>query len=243
MLCFENRIYLPVITMTNPLFPRTIKSFVIRAGRLSQRQQQALTNNQANYIVSEQGLIDWTGVFGKTAPITLEIGFGMGQSLLENAKSAPECHFVGIEVHKPGIGALVAEASALSLENLRIIEGDAVNILTHRIADQSLAKIQLFFPDPWPKRRHHKRRLIQPAFTQLLQQKLIPGGKLHVATDWEDYALHAMQVLSATPGFTNSTGDGQFATDREGRPLTKYERRGQRLGHGVWDLLFYRDVI
>jgi tRNA (guanine-N7-)-methyltransferase len=226
--------------MPNPLYPRTVKSFVIRAGRISQRQQQALS--ETHYLVPpSQESIDWMALFGKAAPVTLEIGFGMGQSLLENARAAPEQHFVGIEVHRPGIGALIAEAAALSLQNLRVIEGDAVNILTHRVADQSLAKIQVFFPDPWPKRRHHKRRLLQPAFVQLLQQKLIPGGKLHVATDWEDYAKHIMQVLSATPGLINTAGERQFATDRENRPLTKYERRGQRLGHSVWDLVFYKN--
>lgn len=226
--------------MPSPLYPRTVKSFVIRAGRTSQRQQQALS--ETHYLVPpSQEPIDWTALFGKAAPVTLEIGFGMGQSLLENAKAAPGQNFVGIEVHRPGIGALVAEAAALSLQNLRVIEGDAVNILTQRVANESLAKIQVFFPDPWPKRRHRKRRLLQPAFTQLLQQKLIPGGKLHVATDWEDYAKHIMQVLSTTPGLINTAGEGQLATDRENRPLTKYERRGQRLGHGVWDLVFYKN--
>ncbi len=214
--------------------PRLIKSFAIRAGRMSTRQQQALTQN--NYLLDPGSPIDWQRELPSPSPsVTLEIGFGMGHSLIQHALAAPNSYFIGMEVFSRGIGALLAEITTHNLSNIRVLQGDAVELIQRLIPNNSLDTIQIFFPDPWPKRRHHKRRLIQPAFVQLIVEKLKPGGHLHLATDWEDYALHMMRVLSDNKELSNTAGAGKFTTQRMGRPLTKYEQRGQRLGHGVWD--------
>lgn len=217
---------------------RTVKSFVIRAGRMTEGQKQAVSDQWPRYgLEIADGMIDPLAVFGRRAPLVLEIGFGMGGSLAEMAKAHPELDYIGVEVHAPGIGNLLKLADAESLTNLRVYQADAVDVLQHCIPDGLLATVQIFFPDPWHKKRHHKRRLIQSAFVQDLRVKLAEGGVLHMATDWEEYALQMMEVLSAEPGWRNRFGAGAWATQHD-RPSTKFEQRGERLGHGVWDLMF-----
>ncbi|OOG23977.1 tRNA (guanosine(46)-N7)-methyltransferase TrmB [Thioalkalivibrio denitrificans] len=218
---------------------RPIRSFVRREGRLTPGQQRALETLWPRYGIdfSEEPL-DLAAIFGRSAPVTLEIGFGNGESLAQMAEAAPERDFLGIEVHRPGVGRLLARIEALGLTNLRVMCHDAVEVLEHRIAPGCLDTVQIFFPDPWHKKRHHKRRLIQPAFVALLATRLRSGGTLHLATDWEDYARHMLDVLNASPEFRN-TADG-FAPRPPHRPLTKFEQRGQTRGHGVWDLIFMK---
>jgi len=181
---------------------------------------------------------DLARLFGRLAPAVLEIGFGMGETTARIAQAMPAVDFLGIEVHAPGVGALLKRIDELGLENVRIVQHDAVEVVRDMIAPGVLAGIHVFFPDPWPKKRHHKRRLIQPEFTALLASRLRPDGYLHLATDWEEYALQMLEVLSAEPQLRNSA-DG-FAPRPDYRPLTKFEQRGLRLGHGVWDVVFRR---
>lgn len=224
-----------------PAYMRKIRSFVLREGRLTKGQQHALENYWPQYGLEYQpDNIDLTQIFSRNAPKVLEIGFGMGKSLIEMAQAAPDTDFIGIEVHKPGVGACLGDAAAAKLSNLRVFEHDAVEILQDTIAEQSLDTVQLFFPDPWHKKRHHKRRIVQPAFVQLLRQKLKVGGVFHMATDWENYAEHMLEVMQSAEGFDNLSNQGNFVARPEHRPLTKFEQRGQRLGHGVWDLMFKR---
>lgn len=184
--------------------------------------------------------LDIDAAFGRPGRRVLEIGFGMGQSLVAMAAAAPETNFIGVEVHRPGVGKLLHGMEEQGLSNIRVYCHDAVEVLKHCIAPGALNTIQIFFPDPWHKKRHHKRRLIQPDFVELLHSRLQAGGILHLATDWENYAEQMLEVLGANPGFSNVAGTGQYAPRPEERPLTKFERRGERLGHGVWDLLFSR---
>lgn len=222
--------------------PRTIKSFVLRTGRVSNRQQQGLDQWLANYIMPEP-LTAWdlSAEFGRTADTVVEIGFGMGASLLTMAKMQPNVNFLGIEVHLAGIGSLVADLHDESVTNVRVAPYDAVEVFKHCLADNSLQGVQIFFPDPWPKLRHHKRRLIQTAFIDMLVQKIKIGGFIHCATDWENYAEHIHTVLSTQPALRNQEADGGYSPRPETRPLTKFEQRGTRLGHGVWDLIFIRE--
>lgn len=218
---------------------RRIRSFVLRTGRMTEGQKRSYDLHwPSKGLELEKGVIDLDEVFGRRAPTVLEIGFGMGDSLATMAAAAPEKNFIGVEVHSPGVGRLMHLIDESGIENLRAYCDDAVEVLERCIADESLSRVQVYFPDPWHKKRHHKRRLIQPEFVQLLRKKLQPGGVIHLATDWENYAEHMMEVMSAAPGFTNCEGEGQFAPRPEYRPVTKFERRGERLGHGVWDLLF-----
>lgn len=220
---------------------RTIKSFVMRAGRMTEGQQRGLEQGWPKYgLELEDGLRDFDQVFGRQAPRTFEIGFGMGHSTLEMAAAAPEQDFIGVEVHKPGVGALLSGMQAQGLSNIRVYSCDALEVLRHCVADASLDRVLLFFPDPWHKKRHHKRRIVQPAFAELVRQKLKIGGVLHMATDWEPYAEHMLEVMQAAPGYRNLAQDGRFVPRPDDRPMTKFERRGERLGHGVWDLLFQR---
>lgn len=220
---------------------RTIKSFVMRAGRMTEGQQRGLEQGWPKYgLALEDGLRDFDQVFGRQAPRTFEIGFGMGHSTLEMAAAAPEQDFIGVEVHKPGVGALLSGMQAQGLTNIRVYSCDALEVLRHCVADASLDRVLLFFPDPWHKKRHHKRRIVQPAFAELVRQKLKIGGVLHMATDWEPYAGHMLEVMQAAPGYRNLAQDGRFVPRPDDRPMTKFERRGERLGHGVWDLLFQR---
>lgn len=222
-------------------YMRKIRSFVLREGRLTKGQQNALDNHWSEFGLNYQPTpFNLVEVFGRSAPVVLEIGFGMGKSLVEMAKNAPEQNFIGIEVHKPGVGACLGDAAAVGLRNLRLLEHDAVEVLNDSIADNSLTTVQLFFPDPWHKKRHHKRRIVQPEFVQLLRQKLQIGGVFHMATDWQNYAEHMLEVMQAAPGFSNLSARDDYIERPEQRPLTKFEQRGQRLGHGVWDLMFKR---
>jgi len=222
-------------------FPRrrSIRSFVVRAGRMGTGQTRALAELGPRFVLPYRaGLLDAAAVFGRRAPLVLEIGFGMGDATAAIAQSLPDTDFLGVEVHPPGVGALLKHIGDRQLANLRIVQHDAVEVLQHMIAPGSLAAVHVFFPDPWHKKRHHKRRLIQPAFVHELALRLAAGGRLHCATDWEPYAQQMLEVLSAEPLLEN-TAEG-FAPRPAYRPLTKFENRGLGLGHGVWDLVFSR---
>lgn len=220
---------------------RRIRSFVMRPGRITEAQRRGLEEGLPRYgLEREAGLLDARAAFGKSGPLVLEIGFGMGQSLLTMAAENPAVNYLGVEVHRPGVGKLLHGVTEQQLDNIRVYCDDAVLVLEECIADASLDGVQVFFPDPWHKKRHHKRRLIQPEFVRLLCRKLKPGAFLHLATDWENYAEHMMDVLSAEPELVNRAGPGHYSERPATRPLTKFEQRGQRLGHGVWDLLFER---
>ena len=220
---------------------RPIRSYVVRGGRLTQAQQDAIENLWPEYgLDQEDGLIDRQRVFGRHAQLVFEIGFGMGDSLVEMASQHPERDYIGVDVHPPGIGTILRDIKERGIQNLRVMQGDATLILDNCFDDNSLDRIQIYFPDPWHKKRHHKRRLIQPAFVEALAVKLAAGGVLHLATDWENYAQQMMEVMSASPTYSNVAGVGNFAGQEE-RAETKFERRGRRLGHGVWDLLFVKN--
>jgi tRNA (guanine-N7-)-methyltransferase len=220
---------------------RTVRSFVMRAGRTTEGQQKALDEVWPEFgLEIQQGPINLAEVFGRSAPVVLEIGFGMGDSLIEMAKNEPEKNYIGIEVHRPGVGRLLSRVQEAGLTNIRVYQEDAVEVLAKCIPDGSLHALQLFFPDPWHKKRHHKRRIVQPEFAQAIRQKLEVGGYFHMATDWENYAEHMMEVMSAAEGFSNKAGESQYSPQPEWRPVTKFQKRGERLGHGVWDLMFER---
>lgn len=218
---------------------RRIKSYVLRAGRVSNRQRQGLDLWLKNYELTVDGN-PWNLAeeFARTADTVVEIGFGMGSSLLAMAKNNPEINYIGIEVHQAGVGSFAADLHEDQLSNVRIVAHDAVEVFRTQLLDNSLAGVQIFFPDPWHKKRHHKRRLIQKEFIQLLTTKMKPGGFIHCATDWQDYAEHILDVLSAEPTLQNTQEDGGYSPRPLSRPLTKFEQRGERLGHGVWDLIF-----
>lgn len=218
---------------------RRIRSFVTRAGRVSIGQQRALDQLGPRYVVPyAPQAADWNALFGRDAPRVLEIGFGMGATTAEIAGVRPGDDFIGVEVHEPGVGALLKLIGEQGLGNIRILQHDAVEVLEHMIAPDSLDGVHIYFPDPWHKARHHKRRLIQPKFVALLVSRIKPGGYLHLATDWQNYAEQMLEVLSAEAALEN-TADG-YAPRPDFRPVTKFERRGLRLGHGVWDLMFRR---
>ncbi|MDB5916372.1 MAG: tRNA ((46)-N7)-methyltransferase TrmB [Massilia sp.] len=214
-----------------------IRSFVTRAGRLSIAQARALEELGPKFLIEyAKAPLDFEGAFGRKAPVVLEIGFGMGDTTSHIAKAMPEQDFIGVEVHTPGVGSLLKQIGEQGLTNLRLIQHDAVEVLNQMIPDASLAGVHVFFPDPWHKARHNKRRLLQPPFVRLLAEKLAPGGYLHCATDWEDYAVQMLDVLGAEP-LLHNTAEG-YAPQPAYRPLTKFENRGIKLGHGVWDLVF-----
>jgi tRNA (guanine-N7-)-methyltransferase len=218
---------------------RGIKSYVLRAGRMGTGQQRALDELAPRYVLGfEPRPLNAAKVFGRRAPLVVEIGFGMGQATAAIAQADPDSDYLGIEVHAPGVGALLQRIDEQRLTNVRIVQHDAVEVLTAMIAPQSLAGLHVFFPDPWPKKRHWKRRLIQPPFVALAASRLATGGTLHCATDWQPYAEQMLEVLSAEPLMVN-TADG-YAPRPAHRPETKFERRGTALGHGVWDLVFRR---
>tara|TARA_Y100000588_G_C14045596_1_gene834832 strand:+ start:245 stop:970 length:726 start_codon:yes stop_codon:yes gene_type:complete len=220
---------------------RKVRSFVKREGRLTKGQAAAIEKCWSSMgLEHSQGLLDFSQVFGNDNDVVLEIGFGMGKSLVEMAKNAPNLNFIGIEVHRPGVGACLMEADEVGLTNLRVFEHDAVEVLADCIADGSLTTMQLFFPDPWHKKRHHKRRIVQPEFVESLRQKLKIGGVFHMATDWENYAEHMLEVMTAAPDYENISETQDYVPRPDNRPLTKFEQRGHRLGHGVWDLMFKR---
>jgi len=216
-----------------------IRSYVRRQGRVSNAQQRALDTLMPRFgIPYEVKLLDLDAVFGRAAPRILEIGFGMGETTATIAVAHPENDYLALEVHNPGVGSLLKRIGETGLTNLRIVQHDAVEVLRDMIPDAALDGVHIFFPDPWHKARHNKRRLIQPPFIAKLVQKLKPGGYVHAATDWQDYAEQMLEVFSAEPLLENTAAD--YAPRPEYRPLTKFEQRGLRLGHGVWDLVFRR---
>lgn len=231
--------------MTDPLaspsaaLRRGIRSYVVRAGRMGTGQERALAELGPRYVLPfADSPADWDAVFGRSAPRIVEIGFGMGDATAVIAAGRPDTDFIGVEVHPPGVGALLRRIGENGLANIRIVQHDAVEVLEHMIAPASLAGVHVFFPDPWHKKRHHKRRLIQPPFVRLLASRLAPGGTLHCATDWQPYAEQMLEVLGAESTLRNSA-DG-YAERPAYRPLTKFENRGLKLGHGVWDLVFVK---
>ena len=220
---------------------RTIRSFVKREGRLTAGQQRALDVLWPEFGIDYSAdLIDVNHLFSQPAPVVLEIGFGNGDSLFQMAQNNPDRNYIGIEVHRPGVGHLLQLIETHKINNLKIICHDAVDVIENQIADNSLDRVQLFFPDPWHKKKHNKRRIVQQEFVNLLAQKIKTGGIFHLATDWQDYAEHMLDVLSNNSNFENLSEENNFVTRPDDRPITKFEKRGHRLGHGVWDLLFKR---
>ena len=216
---------------------RSIRSYVLRQGRISNAQRRAHAELLPVYGVAfSPAPLDLGGLFGRTAPKILEIGFGMGETTAAIAKLHPDNDYLGVEVHTPGVGSLLARIAELRLENVRIVQHDAVEVLEHMIAPSALDGVHVFFPDPWPKKRHHKRRLIQPAFVAQLASRMKAGAVLHACTDWEEYAQQMLEVLSAEPALENTAS--AYAGRPDARPQTKFERRGLALGHRVWDLVF-----
>jgi tRNA (guanine-N7-)-methyltransferase len=219
---------------------RKIRSFVRREGRITTAQQRALQELWPRFGIDSHTMIDLPALFGRDAPVTLEIGFGNGDTLLAMAQASPETDFIGIEVHRPGVGRLLLALEEQQISNVRVMRDDAVEILQRCLPDHCLQRVLLFFPDPWHKKRHHKRRIVQPDFVELLASKLQHGGIFHMATDWENYAEHMLEVVGASSTFRNCAGPGRYSEKPEYRPGTKFELRGRRLGHEVWDLLFER---
>lgn len=219
--------------------PRSIRSFVLRQGRITAGQAQALEKYWEKYgIEFSQELLDLDLIFHRSAPRVLEIGSGMGEVSMALAKKHPENDYLAVEVHRPGIGCLIRHAASAELSNIRVICHDAVEILNQQIPDQSLDEVYIFFPDPWPKKRHHKRRLISPELVTLLCRKLKYHAQLFIATDWQDLAEHMLVVCDSVPGLINLAGQGHYAPRANWRPLTKFEQRGQKLGHRVWDFAY-----
>jgi tRNA (guanine-N7-)-methyltransferase len=219
-----------------------IRSFVTRAGRLSTAQQRSLELLGPQFCLPyAKAPLDLQASFARTAPTILEIGFGMGETTAKIAASMPDRNFIGVEVHTPGVGSLLKLIGEQGLTNLRLIQHDAFEVVTNMIAPASLAGVHVFFPDPWHKARHNKRRLIQPPFVSLLASRIAPGGYLHCATDWQDYAEQMLAVLGAEPALQNTAET--YAERPDYRPVTKFENRGLRLGHGVWDLVFTKRPV
>lgn len=217
-------------------YPRQIRSFVKRAGRMTHSQSRALEHSWPRFGVDyAEALLSFEDLFGRTAPVVLEIGFGNGDSLAQQAAEHPQHDYLGIEVHDPGIGHCLLQIEERGIDNLRLIAHDAIEVLTRQIPDASLARINLYFPDPWPKKRHHKRRLIQPEFLALAASRLASNGELHIATDWENYAEHIDDVCAEDPGFVVAERVEHTGDQPIDRPGTKFERRGLRKGHRIWD--------
>ena len=239
------------------LTSRSIRSFVLRQGRMSPAQKNAYETLIPRYGITylepaadgatPHAPLDFAAVFGRSAPTILEIGSGMGETTAAIAEAMPEKNFIAVEVHTPGVGALLKLIEEKKLTNLRVIQHDAVEVVQHMIGENTLTGIHLFFADPWPKARHHKRRIVQPPFVKLLATRLVPDGYMHCATDWEPYALHMLEVLSSAPALVNDAIPAYASSDPVAagfvprppyRPITKFETRGLKLGHGVWDLVF-----
>jgi len=226
--------------VTTAAHHRPVRSFVRRTTRLTRAQRAAIESRWPTYGIEPLGMLDLDAVFGRRAPRVMEIGFGNGEALASLAGAHPERDYLGVDVFEPGIGRLLAAVAEQGLTNVRLLRGDAVDILRDNVPPRSLQAVLLWFPDPWPKKRHHKRRLVQPDFAGLVASRLEPGGLFHLATDWEDYAEHMLAVLEAEEDLENLAGPGNFCSVRTERPVTKFERRGLGLGHGVWDLQFAR---
>jgi len=220
---------------------RAIRSFVRRDGRITPAQRRALVEYWPRYGVSEDAnLSEWPAIFGRSAPVILEIGFGNGEALAAAALLHPENNYLGVEVHRPGVGSLLRRLNDQMIPNVRVLMDDATEVLANRIPDASLTGVHIFFPDPWPKKRHHKRRLIQPDFSARLARKLLSGGYCHVATDWMDYADQMRTVLSGTPGLVEDNGSPKSEQHIVERLSTRFEQRGRRLGHAVYDMVYRR---
>lgn len=225
----------------DPRHHRPVRSFVLRAGRLTEGQQRALKELWPLYgVEAGENELDPGSLFGNDRPLIMEIGFGNGDATWQMAINEPDRNFLGVEVHKPGVGHLLLKIEEHRISNLRIACEDAVELLGRRIPDRALSAVRIYFPDPWPKKRHHKRRIVQQPFVDLLARKMKADGILHLATDWEPYAEHMLGVLNASTAFENQSQHGEACPRPEWRPETKYEKRGERLGHGVYDLLFRR---
>lgn len=221
----------------SPAFLRRIRSFVKREGRLTPGQQNAINTGWPLFGLEPNVSINTLELFGNDNPVTLEIGFGNGESLVDMAANNPNRNYIGIEVHRPGVGHLLRRVIEKELSNVRVFNADAIEVLQHAIPEKSLNCVQLFFPDPWHKKRHHKRRIVQASFLDMIHAKLKHDGRFHAATDWENYAEHILETLTTHSGFVNCS-KMDYAERPEHRPLTKFENRGLRLGHGVWDLIF-----
>jgi len=216
------------------------RTYIRRQGRVTRAQARSLAEHLEGYRIPDDASLDVARLFGRPGPLALEIGFGMGHGLLAYAGAHPETNCIGAEVYRPGIGALVTSLVREGIDNVRIFEGDARILLRERLPERSLDEVMIYFPDPWPKKRHHKRRLVEPGFVSLIASRLAPDGRLLLATDWEAYAVQMLAVLEAEPALVNDAGAGQYAQRPPERPLTRFEARGLRLGHRVWDLAFTR---
>ena len=220
---------------------RSIRSFVLRQGRFTPAQQRAFTEHWSRYgLDPDESSPDWRTHFGRTAPLVLEIGFGNGEQLLASAQSEPDKNFVGIEVHRPGVGRLMNALASHNVHNVRLYNHDAVDVLDRLFGTDSLDEVCIYFPDPWPKKRQQKRRLIQPAFVACVASRVKRGGTFRLATDWEEYAAHMLATIDAEPSWRNLAGGGNFAERPPDRIETHFEKRGARLGHGTWDLVYER---
>ena len=222
-----------------PIARRTIRSFVVRGGRMTEGQQKNYEVNWAQFGLNlVDGRIDYATVFGRESDVVIEVGFGMGASLVEMAKNAPEKDFIGIEVHPPGVAKLMMLAKEEGINNLRVYCDDAIEVMANCLPEKTASAFQLFFPDPWHKKKHNKRRIVQPLFAEQVASVLKIGGVFHMATDWQPYAEHMMEVMEEQTLYDNAAGKGCYHPRPEWRPLTKFEQRGERLGHGVWDLIY-----
>jgi tRNA (guanine-N7-)-methyltransferase len=220
---------------------RPVRSFVRRQGRLTRGQRRALDRLGPDWVLPlPDAPLDLDALFGRQAPRVLDIGFGMGEALAEQAAAHPERDYLGVEVYPPGVGRMLQSIEEQGLTNVRLLNEDVMEVLDRALAPASLDYVHLYFPDPWPKKRHHKRRLVQPPFPERVARVLRPGGRLHLATDWAPYAEWMVEVMEAEPAFENETGPGAFAERPGDRPLTRFEQRGERLGHEVFDLLYRR---
>ena len=229
-------------TATSPAevpYPKRIRSFVMRAGRTTEAQSRAFKELGEQYLIPyTNSICDWDKHFSRTAPLILEIGFGMGEATAHIAALKKNLNFIACEVHPPGVGKLMLRLEEQQLSNVRIVQHDAVEVLGQMVEPASLAGVHIFFPDPWHKKRHNKRRLIQAPLVELLTSRMKPGAYIHCATDWQPYAEQILEVLNAQPALQNTAPNGQYAEKPDYRPLTKFEQRGLRLGHGVWDIVF-----
>lgn len=229
--------------MSNTNHLKPIRSFVKRQRGMTPNKEKLVLELLPKYGLSiANGIQDFVKIFHRTAPLTIEIGFGTGDTLIQMAINYPNEDFIGIEVHKPGISNILTQIQKNGLTNLRIFPNDAVEVFNQCIPDSSIDRVLIFFPDPWPKRRHHKRRLIQPSFVTLIKNKLKNAGILHIATDWENYATHSLEILQQFPDLINVAGDKLYSARPEYRPLTKFEKRGQKLGHAIYDLIFVKRI-
>jgi tRNA (guanine-N7-)-methyltransferase len=219
---------------------RHIRSFVLRQGRFTPAQQRAFGEHWARFGLDPQAALDQASVFGRSAPLVLEIGFGNGEQLLWSGQNEAQRNFIGIEVHRPGVGRLMNALASHNVDNVRLYNHDAIDVLNRAIGPSSLQEARIYFPDPWPKQRQQKRRLIQPEFVAMLATRVAAGGRLHLATDWADYAQQMLAVLDAAPHWRNLAGSGTYCSQPPNRITTHFEKRGVRLGHGVWDLLYER---